>query len=155
MSAALEKPDSAFSVGVIVDFGFVSRVLVLMDAVLAGVLMSMHVRIANMVMLMRMLMKVLMRVGVRVLVQVPQFFVSMFVAVFLDGGVRMLVQVSVVSVSMLMAVFVGVLVGMQVPVFMFTFHGCFPPFLLLSLMSLKVTAGCQYGQGRRIPRYSR
>jgi hypothetical protein len=77
-----------------------SRMFMAMESVLAGVVMIVNVGILGMAMLMGMLMDVFMRVGVAVFMTV--------------AGTPM---------GMRMAVHMGMLMRMQVPVLVFSFHG--------------------------------
>jgi hypothetical protein len=84
---------------VLVHLGLMRRMFVLMEAVLAGVVMIMHVRI----------------LGVAVLV-------GMFVDVFVNMGMGVFVGVDRAPMRVLMAVSMGMLVGMQMTVFVFADH---------------------------------
>jgi hypothetical protein len=84
---------------VLVHLGLMRRMLMLMEAVLAGVVMIMHVRI----------------LGVDVLV-------GMFMDVFVNMGVGVFVGVDRALMRVLMTVSMGMLVGMQMPVFVFADH---------------------------------
>jgi hypothetical protein len=90
--------------GVFMFLLIMGRVLMLMSTVLPGVTMVMHMDISGMLMDMGMLMKMLMGVGVSVLVGVNDLFMLM-----------------------LMVMRMSMFVGMQVLVFMRTFH-YHPPF---------------------------
>lgn len=87
-------------VWVLVFLFVMGRVLMFVGAVFPGVIVIMHMNICAMLMRVRMLMKVLVRVGV-----------------------IMLVGVDLTAMQMLMGVLMSVSVGMQVPVFVFAFHG--------------------------------
>jgi hypothetical protein len=83
----------------LVHLGLMGWMFMLMEAMLAGVIMIMHVHI----------------LGVAVLM-------GMFVDVLVNMGMGVFVGVNRVPMSVLMAVSMGVLVGMQMTVFVFAFH---------------------------------
>jgi hypothetical protein len=95
---------------VLVDFRLMRRMHMLMAAMLSGMLMGMHVRIFCMSMLVGMLVQVLM--GVRV---------------------RVLMRMDYICVKMLMAVHMGMLMRVQMFMFVLAFHDRLPlknsPFL--------------------------
>jgi len=83
----------------VVHLGLMRRMFMLMGAVLAGVIMIMHVRILDMAMLMR-----------------------MFMDVFVNVRVGVFVGMDRAPVSVLMAMSMGMLMGMQMTVFVFANH---------------------------------
>jgi hypothetical protein len=83
----------------VVHLSLMGRMFMLMGAMLAGVVMIMHMRI----------------LGVAVLVR-------MFMDVFVNMSVSVFVGVDRAPVSVLMAVSMGMLMGMQMTVFMFADH---------------------------------
>jgi hypothetical protein len=112
--------------GVVMFLVFMSRVFVLMAAMLPGMLMVMYMCITGMVMLMRMFMKMLMRMDMFMLVEMNHLLVNMLMGVF---GVPMFVGVSLtmdMPMAVLMAVDMGMLMRMQMLVFVLAFHGDLP-----------------------------
>jgi hypothetical protein len=113
--------------GVVMFLVLMSRVFVLMAAVLPGVLMVMHMGITDMGVLMGVFMEVLMRMGMFMLVKMNHLLVNMLMGVF---GVPMLVCVRFLTVDMpvtvFMAVDMGMSVGVQMLVFVLSFHGGLP-----------------------------
>jgi|GEM_PF-6926715 len=85
--------------GMIMDFGVMGRMFMLMRAMLAAVLMVMHMDVTGM------------RVGVR-----------MFMHVFMLMNVSMFVSMNHLAMAMLMSMYVGMLMIMQVSMFVSPFH---------------------------------
>jgi hypothetical protein len=81
----------------LMEFGVMSGVLMIMRTVLPGVLMFVHPGIARMGMLMGM---------------------------FMGVGVGVLMQMDFIPMPVLMAVHVGMLMGVQMLMFVLAFHGC-------------------------------
>ena len=89
----------------LMEFAVMPGVPMIMRTVLPGVLMLVHLGIARMGMLMGM-------------------FMEMLMEMLMSVGVGVLMEMDFVPMPVLMAVHVGMLMGVQMLMFVLAFHGC-------------------------------